>query len=362
MASQSHPEATTQSTTFGRFVDRMNTPQQVRAKHNKPVAVFGRIGYCAKGVFYAVIGGLACKAAAGDKNADQSPQQALILVGSGNVGYPLLVLMFIGLFFYVLWRFWEGATGQGTDQNFPKWKNFFKFRVSPLVSGGVYTFYMGYVLYIIATKHKHDDKTDKQDCLLNCWNNTALGRAGLVMVGLAFLIATITQLDPALRGIFKREMYPNLPRWLFWSMVVTGHLGFLGRAGVFLFMAIEFFRSVGNDVNESHQTVANALNQLTNNTGGKIVLFFLGFMLIIYGLYCQICMWTRIFPTPPPTGLKRTQTRSIARDKPVLPVTSFDADTAAKSRVDSHATPDVDPNGQLWPQEKPAREQLSPPL
>jgi len=35
---------------------------------------------------------------------------------------------------YACWRFWEGITGQGSDDAFGKFKNFFKYRLSPLVS------------------------------------------------------------------------------------------------------------------------------------------------------------------------------------------------------------------------------------
>ena len=42
--------------------------------------------------------------------------------------------MAITVFMYACWRFWEGITGQGSDDAFGKFKNFFKYRLSPLVS------------------------------------------------------------------------------------------------------------------------------------------------------------------------------------------------------------------------------------
>ena len=61
-------------------------------------------------------------------------QGAFILVGNNSFGYPLLVVMAIGVFTYAAWRLWEGITGQGSDDAFGPFKNFFRYRLSPLVS------------------------------------------------------------------------------------------------------------------------------------------------------------------------------------------------------------------------------------
>jgi len=61
-------------------------------------------------------------------------QGAFILVGNNSFGYPLLVVMAVGVLIYACWRFWEGITGQGSDAAFGPFKNFFRYRLSPLVS------------------------------------------------------------------------------------------------------------------------------------------------------------------------------------------------------------------------------------
>lgn len=61
-------------------------------------------------------------------------QGAFILVGNNQFGYPLLIVMAVTVYMYVCWRLWEGITGQGSDDAFGKFKNFFKYRLSPLVS------------------------------------------------------------------------------------------------------------------------------------------------------------------------------------------------------------------------------------
>lgn len=61
-------------------------------------------------------------------------QGAFILVGNNGFGYPLLVVMAVGVLTYACWRFWEGITGQGSDDAFGPYKNFFRYRLSPCVS------------------------------------------------------------------------------------------------------------------------------------------------------------------------------------------------------------------------------------
>lgn len=61
-------------------------------------------------------------------------QGAFILVGNNSFGYPLLVVMAVGVLIYACWRFWEGITGQGSDDAFGPFKNFFRYRLSPTVS------------------------------------------------------------------------------------------------------------------------------------------------------------------------------------------------------------------------------------
>ena len=72
----------------------------------------------------------------------------------------------------------------------------------------------------------------------------------------------------------------------------AGHIGFIGRAGVFIFVSVLFFRLISNpSVNSSDATtIGNGLAQLQKNRGGRACLFILGFLLIIYGLFA-VCFW-----------------------------------------------------------------------
>ena len=77
--------------------------------------------------FWVVCMQLAC-------TCDSGVQGAFILVGNNSFGYPLLVVMAVGVLIYACWRFWEGITGQGSDDAFGPFKNFFRYRLSPIIS------------------------------------------------------------------------------------------------------------------------------------------------------------------------------------------------------------------------------------
>ena len=71
------------------------------------------------------------------------------------------------------------------------------------------------------------------------------------------------------------------------KLIAAGHIGFLGRAGVFLFVGVLFFRLIADpSINNSNETtIGNGLAQLQTNRGGRACLFILGFFLIVYGTF-----------------------------------------------------------------------------
>lgn len=293
---------------FGRRAGhKFSHPLGVKPEHVKYLRVIGQVGFVAKGVVYALIGGLSCQSAVSNsvtiRGADNSPQGAFILVGNNQFGYPLLIVMAITVFMYACWRFWEGITGQGSDDAFGKFKNFFKYRLSPLVSGCVYTAYGAFCISLIP-RIKHLDTAAQSGGFPQSVAGSAAGDILIAILGLAFLIAFVTQMQAALTRNFHYEMKENLPTWFSWILVITGHVGFLGRSGVFLFVAILMFRTIANpDINNTNETtIGNALSQLQKTHAGRACLFILGFFLVVYGTFAVLNAYGKVFPTQPPSG------------------------------------------------------------
>ena len=291
-------------------------PDQIPRKHHPLIAFLGKLGFTTKGLMYGLIGGLACKSAFDHRSRNDSPQGVFILIGSepGGRGIVYLILVLTGLLFYVAWRLAEGLTGQGYDRTFSRKKNFFKYRVSPLVSGLVYLSYAYYVIQLLrrprTPRYSTTSSAGSGGCFPLCWRQTAIGTVGLVVIAIAFTAATITQLIPAVKVDFLNEMNKEkLQRNKAIRVVftTTGRLGFFGRALLFLAVAYFFWRVVvGGDpaLNPEHATVSQALNSFASASYAPYFLFIIGALLLLYAVYALSCVYFRVFPTPPPVSGK----------------------------------------------------------
>ena len=298
-----------------RLYDRIfRNPKQIRVTHHNLVDIIGKIGFFTKALIYATIGGLTIDSTFSSNVHNESPQGVFILLGSmpNGTGYILLTLLLVGVIIYATWRFWEGFTGQGYDQRFSRKKNFFRYRVSPLVSGFVYTLYGAYIIYLYTLTPPEPGTSVQQEsntCFPICWRNTVIGSIALGLLAIALTIATITQLIPAFTGNFKNEM--NLDRYkgpgsrfLLTVFLICGHIGFFGRAILFFLISFLFWKILfGEDLhlNPTHSTVAQAINSINDTIWGKIVMATLGISLLIYSLFALMCIFYKIFPTPPPS-------------------------------------------------------------
>ena len=114
-------------------------------------------------------------------------QGAFILVGSNSIGNGLLIVMGACIALYAAWRFWEGITGQGHDSLNSKGLNFFRYRLSPIVSGGVYTLYAVFVLTLLPKDSEQKQDQAKNSAFPDSWAHSGIGKTGLCLAGIAFV-------------------------------------------------------------------------------------------------------------------------------------------------------------------------------
>ncbi|KAI9014040.1 hypothetical protein DFJ74DRAFT_635692 [Hyaloraphidium curvatum] len=287
---------------------KFNNP---RGPHSRRARTFdvvaGRIGWTAKGVVYAILGGITIRSGLGDPASagHGSPVGAFLLVG--DAGEPLLVILGIGLLLYAFWRYFECVVGAGYDTEKGAVGNFFKFRLSPFVYN---------LLHLLLPLFSHPTASTSSSgapCSgLDCWAQTTAGRAGLAIVGLGFLCAFLSQLVPALTGSFKRDLDPNKiapRRWERMAVYVLGQAGILARAVVFMACAVLFFKAAEGvpasaGLNGSNY-IGSGLEQFKTTGFGRFCMVFLGLGLILYGTYAVVAgLWYKLFPTEPPSRVK----------------------------------------------------------
>ncbi|KAI7888119.1 uncharacterized protein EV154DRAFT_426263 [Mucor mucedo] len=286
------------------------TPKGVRLRHYTIVTWLGRIGFIAKGILYAVMGGL-CIATAqhltGDITGTESPMGVFIFLGLFSIGTPILVIMLIGILFYSLWRFWEGFSGQGYDALCSPFGNFFRARLSPIVSGCVYIVYLVYIGKLLTQSHEERIQSAKGStgCFPSCWASSDqwVYRMAVGVFGVAFIIAFITQAQNGFSNRWhidlKTEESTKIEKYMMYAL---GHLGFLARAGVFMFVAVFMFRTLQYPaIVSDRDAFSDAINQVISIHGGFIGLWFLGIGLILFGTFAVLNAYYKYFPTPPPS-------------------------------------------------------------
>ncbi|CAM0136135.1 unnamed protein product [Umbelopsis sp. WA50703] len=138
------------------------------------------------------------------------------------------------------------------------------------------------------------------------WANSKIGMAGLGIVGIAFIIGTITQLINALGGGFIRDLRtsePNFPRkWEARILHIAGRIGFLARGGVFCLVSAFMWKTLKDPQPSGNvSVVAKSISELNTNGGGKFFLVLLGVGLVIYGVFAIANAYYKYFPTPPPS-------------------------------------------------------------
>ncbi|KAI8073272.1 hypothetical protein BC940DRAFT_364348 [Gongronella butleri] len=288
--------------------DRMKRPSGVHPRHEIIVRYLGRVGFVAKGLVYAVMGGLCISTAqhlGTDLEGTESPMGAFIFLGLFTMGTPILIIMFISLLFYSLWRFWEGLLGQGSDATEAPFHNFFRYRFSPCVSGCVYLGYLSYIGKLLSDTRDEriQEATSPTGCFPGCWSSgNVWHRMAVGIVGVAFVFAFISQIQNGCTGRWHRDlMLHHCTRAERVTMLILGHLGFMARAGVFMFVAVFMFRSLIHSIPSQRDTFSNAINQIIDVHGGTVGLWFLGIGLILFGIFAAAHAYYKYFPTPPPT-------------------------------------------------------------
>ncbi|KAJ3176532.1 hypothetical protein HDU87_005226 [Geranomyces variabilis] len=292
------------------------------------VKIVGRVGFAAKSVIYGVLGALFIRTATGGSE-DSSPQGVFVVVGDNNVGVPLLVIMAVSLVFYVMWRWAEAFTGQGSDASFSKKKNFFKYRVSPFVSGAVYAAYTYYVVRTIFTNRDQRRASTGSQTTHSTFpdNVTSSGIAGKIAVGflgLLFVVAAGIQWQVTYKAFFIRELYANKLRNPYVRNTVhwLGRIGFAARGFLFLLVAVLLFRSIDTrdsdsaEINDpNHSITGKAVSTLANHGWGKVILIIIGVGLLIYSVFAMLNVYYKIFPTPPPTRNPAIDPDDVEKDR-----------------------------------------------
>lgn len=189
--------------------------------------------------------------------------------------------------------------------------NFFRYRLSPIVSGGVYCAYLYYLIQMIYQTNEEQQKTASSNEFPASFTDTTVGSAFIGVFGVAFMIAFATQIQNAVTGNFIPDLSTSAPdarKWEARIVNLSGRIGFGGRAAMFGTLSGFFWDSLAKR-NESGNVnvIAAAIAKLATHDGGKVFMVILGLGLIIYGLFAIANAHYKYFPTPPPSRINMYQ-------------------------------------------------------
>ena len=254
------------------------------AMHTSPaIRALARAGYAAKGIVYALVGGLALMAAVGSRGETTGSEGALRTLMGKPYGLALLAVLAIGLAGYALWCFVRAVVDPEDDGNGAKGlgKRAFNFGKGVVHAALV----LAVVGMIRGTGGGGSDDSGAEKWTatlmsfpLGIWLVGAVGVAVIAYGARQLYKAWTTDLDDQLA---LGRMGPTAHRWT----LRFSRFGMAARGVVFgvmgTFLVIAAFRA---DPSEA-KGVGGALNTLQQQPYGPVLLGVVALGLIAYGAY-----------------------------------------------------------------------------
>ena len=239
-----------------------------------------RVGFVSKGVVYAIVGGLALKAAAGTGGKTTDAAGALWTVLQQPFGKVLLGAVAVGLFGYALWRLVQAVLNPGHQEAGAQGM---LQRAGYAVSSATYGLLGLTAVRILdgggASGPSGQDWTAR--LLAQPWGQWLVGGAGLAIVGvgLYFLYRAYTT---EFRKEFKlNEMSPTAARWA----ILSGRLGYAARGAVFSLMGFFVVQAALQSNAGKVRGLGGVLNSLAQQPAGPWLLGLMALGLLAYSAH-----------------------------------------------------------------------------
>jgi hypothetical protein len=260
------------------------------------VVTFGRVGWVAKGVVYALTGVLALKVGTdqigGAQDSDEANQSgAISKIAQQQYGPALLVLLALGLFVYATWRVVTVLLPAENDGK--AWLN----RVGYTISAIVYVA-LGLVAVSLARNPgKAGEAEEREDAKVEQLTADVLGwTGGRYIVGLMALIVIGVGVAFAWKGLggsFAKQVEHRGVGPFSWRAIhAMGVVGWVGRGAMMgligwfvLRAAIEFDASEAHGLDES-------LRRVSDSALGSVLVLVVAVGLLVYGAFCVITVPT----------------------------------------------------------------------
>jgi len=196
----------------------------------------------------------------------------------------------------------EGIYGVRTQQeNENRWKKLLDGYIIPFCSG-VFYFILGVgVSFVLRKGPTERDSTSEITLFLS---KSILGRITLNLMAAVLLCVAVGWSIQLINRTFVRETVDrrkleSVPKWFQGFVYATAYVGTIGRIILFALLAVLLFR-VAWDPDIQDLGFGGALAQIQTRGPGMIFLFFVGFLLVIFGLWSVLgAYFHNFFPQDP---------------------------------------------------------------
>jgi hypothetical protein len=245
--------------------------------------VLARTGLSAKGVSYALVGGLAIGVAVGVGGATTSREGALHQLAGSSVGKVILVLLAVGLAAYAGWRFVQAIRCR-EDETLKKWGK----RAGYAARGIVYASLAFSAAKIVAGAgggQSQNEKAHKATAEVLSWpaGTWLVGIAGAIFIGVGlwnFYRGVTRKFEDKWRG----GRSGAAERW----GARAGVAGHLARFVVFTLIGIFAIKAAADYNPKDAVGLDGALQKLAHQSYGQLLLGITAAGLIAYAIYCFV--------------------------------------------------------------------------
>lgn len=244
------------------------------------VAPLARVGWAARGISYAVSGGIAVALAAGLFTEDADQKGALRLVADATGGSALLLLLGLGLALFALWETIYLFVMRGLDVL--TWLD----RVGKLI-GIVFYGSLAISAIRLALLSSSSDGKWTVERLSALALQYPMGRVALAAAGLVVAAIAVRRGRRTFTGDYSEDLKLQLAGNTEKSAIdALGRTGEFGRALSFVLIATFLMVAAWQGQATEAGGLDSTLRQTTQTAGGSILVAITGLGLTAYGLFC----------------------------------------------------------------------------
>ncbi len=269
------------------------------AREHPGLVKFGRVGWVAKGIVYALTGFLALLIAfdrlpgatstEGTPGQEASQSGAIARIAERTGGVPLLLVIVGGLVIYSCWRIVSALLPADSDAS--SWVT----RIGYLVSAVTYLVLAGLAVSIAqhhgepqnsAAGSSEDSKVESftRDLLGHSYGRTVVFLLGVVLIGIA-----VAFLWKAISASFRSQMaHRGVGPISFDMLVVLGRIGWAGRAAMMSLIGFFLCRAAWLFNADEAQGLDGSLRKAASSGPGTVLVVVVAVGLLVYGLFCII--------------------------------------------------------------------------